>query len=60
MLLVLFFSSWPTVRDVDAVSMNYSVLITVFVAGSSALYYIVWARRPGGYTGPIIETTSSD
>jgi choline transport protein len=58
MLLVLFFSSWPTVKDVDAASMNYSVLITVFVAGSSALYYMVWARKPGGYIGPIIETTS--
>jgi choline transport protein len=56
MLLVLFFSSWPAVRNVDGASMNYSVLITVFVAGSSAVYYLVWARRSGGYTGPIIET----
>jgi choline transport protein len=56
MLLVLFFSSWPSIKDVNGASMNYSVLITVFVAGSSAVYYLVWARRSGGYTGPIIET----
>jgi choline transport protein len=56
MLLVLFFSSWPTVKDVNSSSMNYSVLITVFVALSSVIYYLVWARRSGGYIGPVIET----
>jgi choline transport protein len=58
MLLVLFFSSWPSVKDVDGATMNYSILITVFVAGASAVYYLVWARRSGGYVGPIIETSA--
>jgi choline transport protein len=58
MLLVLFFSSWPTVKHVDGATMNYSILITVFVAGSSAVYYLVWARRDGGYVGPIIEISA--
>ncbi|KAF2188344.1 choline transport protein [Zopfia rhizophila CBS 207.26] len=55
MLLALFFSSWPTTKEVDGQTMNYSIFITVFVVAASAVYYFVWARREGGYIGPVIE-----
>lgn len=33
--------------------MNYSVLVTGFVAGFSVLYYLIWKRRE--YVGPVVE-----
>ena len=53
MLIILFFTSWPSSTPVTPATMNYSIFITLLVAGVSGIYYIVWAKRT--YTGPIIE-----
>jgi len=50
---VLFFSFWPTFADVTPQNMNWSILVTSFVAIVSTIYYLVWARKT--YKGPIIE-----
>ena len=53
MVVILFFSSWPAFRPVTKQTMNYSVFITVFVAGVSGVYYGIWGRR--SYKGPVVE-----
>jgi choline transport protein len=50
---VLFFSFWPPSPHVNASNMNWSILVTCFVAGFSTLYYLVWARKT--YHGPVVE-----
>lgn len=53
LIFVLFFSFWPTYRDVTAATMNWAVVVTVTVLGFSIVYYFVYARKV--YKGPIIE-----
>ena len=53
MVVVLFFSSWPAFTPVTPQTMNYSVFITVFVAGCSGVYY--WVRGRREYKGPVVE-----
>ncbi|KAF1949616.1 GABA permease-like protein, partial [Byssothecium circinans] len=50
---VLFFSFWPTFADVTPQNMNWSILVTGFVAIFSTLYYLIWAKKT--YHGPIVE-----
>ncbi|PQE06790.1 Amino acid polyamine transporter I protein [Rutstroemia sp. NJR-2017a BBW] len=53
MLVILFFSFWPTVVNPNAQLMNFSSLMMGSVVIFSVLYYLVWARKV--YTGPVIE-----
>ena len=53
MVVVLFFSSWPSEIPVTAATMNYSVFITISVVVASAMYYWFWAKRT--YVGAIVE-----
>jgi choline transport protein len=50
---VFIFSFWPSFSEVTPQTMNYSILVTGFVAIFSTLYYIFWARKT--YDGPIVE-----
>lgn len=52
-VFVLFFSFWPTYRDVTPQTMNWAALVTVMALSFSILYYWIWARKV--YTGPLIE-----
>lgn len=53
LIIVLFFSYWPTEVSPSAANMNWSVLVVGVVGIFSILYYLVWARRV--YVGPVIE-----
>ena len=53
MVVVLFFSSWPSETPVTAATMNYSIFITIFVVVASAMYYWFWAKKV--YVGAIVE-----
>ncbi|KAI0977179.1 amino acid transporter [Xylaria arbuscula] len=53
----LFFSFWPTYREVNPQNMNWSVLVTGVVVLFSMLYYAVWARH--SFQGPIVETAEA-
>jgi choline transport protein len=53
MLVILFFSFWPTMVDPQAQFMNFSSLMIGSVVIFSVLYYLFWARKV--YTGPVIE-----
>jgi choline transport protein len=55
LLFVFFFSFWPTYKKVEPATMNWSVLVTGTIAGVSALYYVVAARKT--YRGPVVEIT---
>ncbi|KAJ3578905.1 hypothetical protein NPX13_g1661 [Xylaria arbuscula] len=55
LIYILFFSFWPTTRDVTPQNMNWSFLVTVVVLSFSIVYYFLWARRE--FKGPIIEIT---
>lgn len=54
---ILFFSFWPSHKDVAPGNMNSAVLVFVVVLSFSTLYYVVWARKV--YRGPIIERPTS-
>lgn len=54
---VLFFSFWPSYKDVTAKTMNWSILVTGFVAVFSTAYYLVWAKKT--FKGPVVETDPS-
>ncbi|KAF2188667.1 amino acid transporter [Zopfia rhizophila CBS 207.26] len=53
LILLIFFSFWPSETPVKPDRMNYAVLVTGFVVLFSIFYYLVWAKRK--YTGPIVE-----
>ncbi|KAI4267972.1 MAG: hypothetical protein L6R38_008013 [Xanthoria sp. 2 TBL-2021] len=53
MLIIVFFSFWPPTREVDAATMNYSVLVTGFWILFSIVYYFAYAKRI--YKGPLME-----
>ncbi|TAQ86145.1 hypothetical protein B7494_g5542 [Chlorociboria aeruginascens] len=58
LIVVLFFSYWPTAMNPGAEGMNYSVLMVGAVAIWAVVYYFVWAHKI--YTGPIIEVDFSN
>lgn len=53
MIIIIFFSYWPSQMHPPVAEMNYSVVGTMGVLVLAIIYYFVWARR--GYQGPIIE-----
>lgn len=52
-IFILFFSFWPTSRELTPQNMNWAVLVTVVALVFSTLYYFLRARKI--YKGPIIE-----
>ncbi|KAK6811116.1 hypothetical protein RU639_012980 [Aspergillus parasiticus] len=53
MTIATFFGFWPTTKDVNTQTMNYSIVGTMGVIILSLIYYFVRARKV--YTGPLIE-----
>jgi len=53
LVIVCFFSFWPTETPVTAVDMNYSQTIWGAVVIFSLLYYFGWAKK--WYEGPVVE-----
>lgn len=53
MLIIIFFSFWPPTREIDAATMNYSILVTGFWILFSIVYYFAYAKRI--YKGPLME-----
>lgn len=53
LIVLSFFSFWPTVLPVTSANMNYSSLVTGSVVIFSVAYYVFWARKI--YKGPIVE-----
>ncbi|RAL04507.1 putative GABA permease [Aspergillus ibericus CBS 121593] len=52
-VIVIFFSYWPTELPVTVENMNYSVVGTMGVIILAVLYYAVRARHV--YTGPVVD-----
>lgn len=57
MIVILFFSFWPSVNNPTASTMNYSSLMLGATIIFSTVYYFVSARKT--YTGPIVEIHST-
>jgi hypothetical protein len=55
MIIVIFFSYWPSYMNPSVEDMNYSVVGTVGVAVLAIVYYFVRARNV--YQGPVLETS---
>lgn len=53
LIVLSFFSFWPTALPVTPANMNYSSLVTGTVVVCSVTYYVTWAHRV--YKGPIVE-----
>lgn len=53
LLLIIFFSFWPTQMNPTVGQMNWAVVVTGSVALFSVIYYAMYARK--SYTGPIVE-----
>lgn len=53
LVIIAFFSYWPTSSAVNPANMNYSSLVLGTVAIFSVTYYFATARR--SYTGPVVE-----
>ena len=45
LVVVLFFSYWPTAANPTPADMNWSVLVVGAVGIVSIVYYMVWARK---------------
>ncbi|UCK58900.1 hypothetical protein AFCA_001733 [Aspergillus flavus] len=53
MIIVVFFSFWPSQMSVDKTTMNFSVVGTIGTIILALIYYVFRARHV--YTGPVIE-----
>ncbi|KAI1313257.1 amino acid transporter [Xylaria venustula] len=53
LLIVLFFSFWPTVINPTPDTMNWSSLLFGVTLIFSIVYYVVWAKKV--YSGPVLE-----
>lgn len=53
LMLIIFFSFWPTHVNPTPEMMNWAVVVTGGVASFSVIYYVMVARK--SYTGPIVE-----
>lgn len=53
MLIIIFFSFWPSNTPTTAATMNYSVLVLCSVAIFCVVYYVTKAHKV--YKGPLIE-----
>lgn len=56
MIIIVFFTFWPTEMHVKVETMNYSVVGTVGTISLSIVYYLLRARKV--YKGPIIEVAN--
>jgi amino acid transporter len=54
-IIVIFFSFWPTAMNPSVTDMNYSVVGWGGVIFLATLYYVVRARHI--YTGPVVEVS---
>ncbi|KAF7591470.1 hypothetical protein BBP40_001516 [Aspergillus hancockii] len=52
-IIVIFFSFWPTTPVVDYTTMNYSVVGTFGTVIIAIVYYVLQARHV--YQGPVVE-----
>lgn len=55
MIIVVFFSFWPTQMSIDRTTMNFSVVGTVGTIILAIIYYVLRARKV--YQGPVMETS---
>jgi amino acid transporter len=55
MVIVVFFSFWPSQMSVNKTTMNFSVVGTVGTILLALLYYVLRARKV--YTGPVMEVS---
>ena len=53
LILIIFFSFWPSQMSPDLAHMNWAGVVTGGVALFSVAYYFLFARK--SYTGPIVE-----
>lgn len=53
LLLIIFFSFWPSKIQPDVQDMNFAVLVTGAVMIFSMVYYLIYAKK--SYTGPVVE-----
>ena len=53
LIIILFFSFWPSTTPVTASTMNYSSLMLGAAIIFSIIYYFVWAKKV--YEGPVVE-----
>ena len=53
LLIILFFSFWPSELPVTASNMNYSALVTGVVLTFSGTWYFTKGKRD--YKGPVID-----
>ncbi|KAF1361234.1 amino acid transporter [Lizonia empirigonia] len=58
LLLIIFFSFWPTHVSPTPDMMNWAIVVTGGVATFSVMYYVIFARK--SYTGPIVEVEPHD
>lgn len=58
MLVMLFFTFWPTVDSPDAAGMNYSSLMVGVIVIFACTYYAVYGRKT--YSGPIVEVRPTE
>jgi uncharacterized membrane-anchored protein len=54
-IIVIFWSFWPTAMNPSVTDMNYSVVGWGGVIFLATLYYVVRARHV--YTGPVVEVS---
>jgi amino acid transporter len=55
MVIVVFFSFWPSQMEVDKTTMNFSVVGTVGTIVLAVVYYVLRARKV--YQGPVMEVS---
>jgi choline transport protein len=53
LLLIIFFSCWPSTNHTPIAQMNFAVIVTGAVLLFSMTYYLMFARK--SYNGPIVE-----
>jgi len=53
LVLIIFFSFWPSQVSPDLVHMNWAGVVTGSVALFSIVYYLVFAKK--SYTGPVVD-----
>jgi choline transport protein len=53
LLLIIFFSCWPSSNHIAFAQMNFAVIVTGAVLAFSMAYYFMFAKK--SYTGPIVE-----
>jgi choline transport protein len=53
LLLIIFFSCWPSTNHTPIAQMNFAVIVTGAVLLFSMTYYVMFARK--SYNGPIVE-----